>query len=346
MSKNESLPIGFDEFVKLTNIAHWIYRIWTIPFMTLGVCGNLFALIIFIRWTNQLSVYIYFSFLCLVNILILLIDIEYHYLIPFIIDNNIMIKSLLPITCKFIFFFTYFFRYLFIWIIVMINIDRCLYLTEYSLKKILCQLRSAKIICIILILLSFIANCHFLIYFNQPIINEIPSETICSLDGLLCHCKTSNINYRFFWKKIWPIYNLILFGIIPLFIMMICCRLIIRHIRSTRQDVYGNRRDSIISITSQNDHLRSIGKTLICLDLLFPITIFPTLLFQIYVIYKPPESCLTIGIMNLIFSIGFAMIFIKNTFAFVIFYFTGQKFRRAFWALIHCRNVSAYNETR
>ncbi len=228
----------------------------------------------------------------------------------------------------------------------MINIDRCLYITENSFKKSFCQQRTAKIICFLLILFSFIANCHFLIYFNQPIINEIPSNNTCLLDGLLCHCKTLNTNYRFFWKSIWPIYNLIIFAILPFFIMIICCIIIIRNVHSTRQNVYGKRRDSTTSITSKNDHLCSIIKTLIWLDLLFPITIFPTLILQIYVNYNPPTSCRNIGIMNLIFSIGFAMIFIKNTFAFCIFYLTGQKFRQAFSALIHCRDISAYSQCR
>jgi len=49
----------------------------------------------------------------------------------------------------------------------MINIDRCLYITEYLFKKFLCQQRSIKIICFILILFSFITNCHFRIYFNE-----------------------------------------------------------------------------------------------------------------------------------------------------------------------------------
>jgi hypothetical protein len=228
----------------------------------------------------------------------------------------------------------------------MINIDRCLYLTEHLFKKYLCQQRSAKIICLILILFSCIANCHFLIYFNEPIINEIPSKNLCFSDGLLCHCKTSNENYRFFWKKIWPIYNLIIFAIIPLFIMIISCIIIIRNVRLTRENVYGKRRDSTRSILSQNNHSHSITKTLICLDLLFPLTIFPTLFLQIYINYNPPNTCLTIGIINLIFSIGFAMIFIKNTFAFYIFYLSGQKFRRAFSTLIRCRKLFAYTESR
>jgi hypothetical protein len=49
----------------------------------------------------------------------------------------------------------------------MINIDRCLYITEHSFKKFLCQQRSIKMICFILILFSFITNYHFLIYFNS-----------------------------------------------------------------------------------------------------------------------------------------------------------------------------------
>src|SRR5690349_1536460 len=193
MSINESLPIDFDEYIKLANISHWIYRTWTLTFLIIGVSGNIFALMIFIRWINRLSIYIYFTFLCIINIIILIFDVQYHYLLPFIFDNEIMIKRILPIACKLIFFSTYFFRYIFIWIIVMINIDRCLYLNEYSLKKILCQKRSAKIICCLLILFSFIANFHFLIYFNQPIINEIPKKNSCFSDGLLCHCKTTNI---------------------------------------------------------------------------------------------------------------------------------------------------------
>ncbi|CAF1558726.1 unnamed protein product [Rotaria magnacalcarata] len=346
MTKNDSVPIGFDEFVKLTNIAHWIYRIWTIAFILVGFTGNFTALIIFIRWANRLSVYIYFSFLCIINILILLIDMNYHFLLPFILDNKILVKNLLPITCKFIFFLTYLFRYLFIWTIVMINIDRFVYLNEHPFKKKFCQHRTAKMMCFVLILLSISANGHFLIYFNQPVITEVPLDNTCFLDGLTCHCKSLNTAYRSFWKNIWPIYNLMIFGIIPLVIMIICCILIIRNIYLTRRRIFDGRRNSDASVNSENDNLRSIIKTLIWLDLLFPITIFPLLFLQIYVNYQSPKHCEKIGIMNLVFSILFAMIYIKNTFAFFIFYFTGQKFRRAFSKLIHCRNTFDYAESR
>ncbi|CAF1369493.1 unnamed protein product [Rotaria sp. Silwood1] len=346
MFVNDSLPIDFDKYLKLTNVSHWIYRIWAIGFITIGILGNIFALIIFIHWANRLSIYIYFTFLCIINILIIIFDIKYHYLIPFLINNEIMIKNLLPITCKFMFFLTYFFRYLFIWLIVMINIDRCLYLTESSLKSILCRQHSAKIICIILIIFCFIANCHFLIFFTKPIINEILPKNQCFLDSFDYHCESSNRNYHYFLKRIWPIYNLILFGVLPILIMIICCILILRNIRSTRNGILDNeeRRGSKSSASSQNDHLHSVAKTLICLDLLFPITIFPTLFFQIYINYNPPETCLYIGIVNLIFSIGFSITFIKNTFGFFIYYITGKKFRHAFSALIRCKNIDAYNE--
>ncbi|CAF3576226.1 unnamed protein product [Rotaria socialis] len=346
MTKNDSVPIGLDEFVKLTNIAHWIYRIWTIAFILIGLTGNFIALIIFIRWANQLSVYIYFIFLCIINIVILLIDMNYHFLLSFILDDNILVKTLLPVTCKFIFFLTYLFRYLFIWTIVMINIDRFIYLNEHSFKKKFCQRRTAKMMCFVLILLSFLANWHFLIYFNQPIITEVPLDNTCFLDGLTCHCTSLNTAYRSFWKNIWPIYNLMIFGIIPLVTMITCCILIIRNIYLTRRRIFDGRRNSDVSVNSKNHNLRSIIKTLIWLDLLFPITIFPSLSLQIYINYQSPKQCEKIGIMNLVFSLVFAMMYIKNTFAFFIFYFAGQQFRRALSKLIHCRNTFDYTESR
>lgn len=324
MAINESLPIGYEEYIRLTEIAHWIYRIWTIGFILFGIVGNLLALIIFRRWINRLSVYTYLMLFCLVNIFILMIDVNYHYLLPFILDQEQMIIVVLPIACKFIFFLTYFFRYLFIGMIVMINIDRCVYLTSQSLKVYLCQPRSARIICIVCILLSSLVNCHFLLYFNEPIISTIPAGNTCFSDGILCHCKTSNTTYRYFWKMIWPICHLIIFAIIPLLIIIISSVLIIRKIRRTRRDMQSNGTYTTMSII----------RTILVLDLLFPLTIFPTLFYQIYVNYSPPRTCLSMGRMNLLFSIGFSMTFIKNAFAFVIFYSTGRKFRRQFSTMI------------
>lgn len=345
MIENTSIPDGFDQFLKLTNASHRIYLVWTIIFMIIGFVGNILALMIFIRWANRLSIYIYFSFLCIINILILVIDMNYHFLIPYIIDSKLMVEKLLPVSCKFIFFFTYFFRYIFIWLITIINVDRCLYLTENRWKNIFCQQRSALIICSVLIVLSIIANVHFLIYFNQPIINEVPSPNTCTLDGLLCHCKATHRTYRMFWKRVWPIYNLIIFAVIPFFIMVICCILIIRNIHVTRNNVYGVRRNSDTSIKSNNDNLRSITKTLIYLDLLFPLTIFPILFLQTYINYNTPKKCSQTGILNLIFALGFSLMYVKNTFAFFIYYFTGRKFRLAVSNLIRCRNFSGYTES-
>ncbi|CAF3749957.1 unnamed protein product [Rotaria sp. Silwood1] len=351
MSNHDSLPIDFDKYIKLTNISHWIYPIWSIGFIILGTIGNIFSLIIFIRWINRLSIYIYFTVLCIVNILIINVDITYHYFLPFLIDNEILIKNLLPITCKFMFFLTYFLRYLFIWLIVMINIDRCLYVTENSLKLILCRQQSANIICIILISFSFFANFHFLIYFNDTIITETLPKNQCVLENFFYyHCQSSNRHYQYFIKTIWPIYNLIIFAIMPILIMFICFILIIRSVYLIRQNkfVYDKRHSRISSIIPQNDrdHLCSIAKILVCLDLLFPMTVFPILFAQIYINYNPPKTCLNIGIINLIFSIGFSISFIKNTFAFLIFYCTSRQFRRVFSALIRCKKTLAYSQTR
>lgn len=343
----ESLPIDYDTYLILSKISHWIYPIWAMLFIIIGTTGNIFSLIIYIRWPKRLSVYTYFILLCLVNLLIINFDITYHYFLPFLIDKGIIIHNYLPMTCKLIYFLTYFLRYLFIWLVVMINIDRCLYLTENPFKSILCQQRSAVVICVILIIFSFSANCHFLIFLKSSKIKESLPRNQCVLDDFYFHCKSSHTNYQYFFKKIWPIYNLIIFALMPSVIIFISLILIIRKIYFTKQVVcdYYKRRGSITSITSHDHVFRSIAKTLICLDLLFPLTIFPILFFQIYINYNPPETCRSIGIINLICSIGFAISFIKNTFAFFIFYLTGREFRRSLSVLMYRKNVSAFSQT-
>ena len=136
------------------------------------------------------------------------------------------------------------------------------------------------------------------------------------------------------------LYNLLIFGIVPLSIMSTCCILIIRSVGSTREKVYDIGQNSNPSVIPKNDHVRSITRTLLWIDLLFPITIFPALFLQLYIKYHRPKDCLAIGIMNLTFSVLFAMIYIKNTFCFFIFYLTGQKFRRAFMRLIRCKHIN------
>lgn len=345
---NNDLFIGFDEYKKITNIAHWLYLIWSIGFIILGTIGNIFSIIIFIRWTNRLSVYIYFTYLCIINILIINIDIPYHYVLPYITDGDFLLRYCLPFTCKFIVFLTFFLRYLFVWLIVMINIDRCLYFTDNILRATLCHRRSANIICLLAIIFSFLANVHFLIFLKDPTNIEISSKRKCMLDGSFYYCESKNIYYELFYKKIWPIYNLTIFAIIPVCIMLICFAFIVRGIYLSRRRVadFDKRRLSMISVSSQNDRLRSISKVLICLDLMLPATIFPVLFFQIYLNYNPPEKCLNIGIFNLILCIGYSISFIKNTFAFLIFYRTGGKFRRAFSYLISRKNSFNMRSTR
>ena len=290
MSSNTSSPADFVEYVRLTNASHWIYRVWVMGFLIVGALGNTVALIIFLRWTNRLSIYVYLTFLCLVNTFVMVGDMQYHYLLPFLIDSVTMLESILPVTCKCMFFLTCFFRYLFIWLIVAINIDRCLYLVDYSFKSIVCWPQSARIICVGLIIFSFLTNVHFLIFGNQPVIQNTSLSSQCHLDSFYRQCEPSNDNYRYFMKRIWPIYNLLLFGIIPCLIIVICGVLIIRSIQSTWRAVtaQGEGRGSKLAIASDSDHCRSIVQTLICLDLLFPVTIFPVLCFHIYVSYHPP----------------------------------------------------------
>ena len=347
ITMNQTLPSDFAEFSHYTAIAHWIYRIWTAGFAFLSLLGNTLALLIFVRWAHRLSIYIYFTGVCLVNILIVNIDMTFQYLLPILVNQEYMIKTLLPVTCRFMLFLTYFFRYIFIWLIVMINIDRCLYLTEIRSKPGSCKQRTAIRICVALTVLSLVANVHFLIFLNQPWLIDVPSNDTCLMDGYLSSCRSENTNYQYFYDYIWPIYNALLFAIIPTTIMFVCCALIIRNIYAAKKYLltFDARRGSSSSTISHNAHLRSIAKTLICLDLIFPLTIFPVLSFQLYLNYNPPESCRSIGIVNLISSLALAITYTKNTFAFLIYYCTGSKFRRAFSALIRCRSIDPKNET-
>ncbi|CAF3031533.1 unnamed protein product [Rotaria socialis] len=281
----------------------------------------------------SLSRYVYFTYLCLVNILIINVDITYHYLLPYITDGRMFLQYVLPFTCKFLVFFTFFLRYIFIWLIVMINIDRCLYLTTAKLKLLICHPRSANIISLIIVIFSFLVNAHFFVFLKNPIRIETSPRKTCILDGFYYYCESRNRHFENFYKSIWPIYNVIIFALVPVFIIFICFLLIIRNIYLLRQ-------------RNTNDRSHSIGKTLICLDLLFPLTIFPVLFFQIYINYYPPKTCLNLGIINLILSIGYSMSFIKNTFAFLIFYFTGGKFRRGCSSFIYCKNKFAVGSTR
>ena len=118
-----------------------------------------------------------------------------------------------------------------------------------------------------------------------------------------------------------------LFAFIPSVIMIICCILIIRNIYISKRNVVGcmERSYSVTSITLLNARLCSSVKTLICLDLLFPMNIFLMLFFQIYLHYNPLETCRNIDIVNLVSSIGFSTTFIKNTFAFIISYLTNGR---------------------
>src|SRR4051812_44548618 len=100
MTSTISLPIDFVLFDRLTNVAHWIYRIWTIPFIIMGLVGNLMSLIIFMNWARYLSVYVYFSLLCIVNICILIIDVLLNHFIPYVVNSHQFFEFVLPIQCR------------------------------------------------------------------------------------------------------------------------------------------------------------------------------------------------------------------------------------------------------
>lgn len=325
-----------NQFNTLTNIARWISRVWTVSFTIIGIPGNLLALIIFSQWAKKFSIYIYFSALCLVNIFILLLDMMFSHFYPWFTTNRFLIEEILPITCRFIPFFTYFFRYLFIWLVTMINLDRCFYLRNFSPKSILCRQRTALIICCALIVVSLSANAHFFLFSAESSFSTSILNDSCPLDQSLLQCRSSNEHYQQFIERFWPIYNLFLFALIPICIIIICAILILRNFYLTRKNLqpFESRRDSNSSRNSHDDHLRSIAKTLIFLDLLFPLTIFPVLFYQIYLNYSPPISCQSRAILNLIFSIVCSFTYMKNAFAFFIYYFTGKRFRRSFSTLI------------
>jgi hypothetical protein len=125
--------------------------------------------------------------------------------------------------------------------------------------------------------------------------------------------------------------------------MTVCCITIIKNLYDTRDGVFfgkdkkNSRSSSAESMVSagyspdkiwQIDQMQSVTLTLILLDVLFPLTIFPTLFFQIYINYNPPLTCRVTGQANILFAVGFACTFFKNTFGFFIYLLTGSKFRK------------------
>ena len=327
---NNSLPADFVTFNHLTNVAHWIYRLWAAPFIIFGLISNLTALIIFVNWARHLSIYVYSSILCLVNMCILINDTLFNYFLPYVMNNYQFEEYFLPILCHFNLFVIYLFRYCFIWLLTCINIDRCLFLSgESHAKSLLCHPRSAVLIGAGLVGLSAAVNIHFLLFCTQP---RSYSYNMCHLDGSWCQCTTSNLVYLRFWQFGWPATHLFFFGLLPLSIIFMCLICIVRHAHCIRKNVNNEiRHNSALLAACQHHHhhLLMIVRTLICLDLLFPLTVFPALILQTYVSYAQPHTCRTIGIFNILFAIGSAGAFIKNVFLFGIYYLSGTKFRLA-----------------
>ncbi|CAF0957471.1 unnamed protein product [Adineta steineri] len=177
-----------------------------------------------------------------------------------------------------------------------------------------------------LCILSVLFNVHFLLFFTQV---SSYSPNSCYLDNQWCQCESKKSIYWHFWRYIWPIIHLSVFAFIPLIIIFVCLIRIIRYTHRIHQNINDVEQNSTSLNVSHHHHQFLLVRTLIFLDILFPLTIFPTLFLHIYVHYVPPETCRTIGILNIIFSIGYASTFIKNVFAFGIYYLSGTKFRLA-----------------
>ncbi|XP_045159566.2 cysteinyl leukotriene receptor 2-like [Mercenaria mercenaria] len=315
-------------------------RLWKIVppiIISIGTVGNILTVIILLRYMRKISSTAVFLLTLAISDTLFLLNAPLRRWIIVIWDKDVRYIS--ELGCKFSVYLTYSSLQLSSWILVAVTVERFICVVWPHRVRLGCTRKSATGVVAVLILIIFGSNAHIFYGFGR---SDLP---IFNNQGL---CEPLYEGYHTFWSKMYTWIDFAVVFLVPFVVLLVANTAIIYKLRKSQNQ---RRKLSIIKSAGHKNKAsdtRTVTIMLICLSVVFFISLTPV---SIYYIYRPywlesieKWQCIDIyeyirlnELQEFVSTVTNLIGYINSAFNFVLYTISGSKYRAELKAFLLCR---------
>ena len=302
--------------------AIFLWRVLGPLFLVIGVIGNVTSIFVLSRRRMcYTTTSVYLRFLAVTDSAVLLASV-----LRGIIRNYVSfdIRDLNMVLCKTHRWFGSGSASLSTWFVCAITFDRLILLKYPIWAKCHCTRRLALIVGVILSLLTFAIHSHFIFLMELKTVHYSENGTNITQTAFF-KCSYKSAGYKTFVRRIWPIYVILAYNIIPAIWLITCNIVLVRHL--TGRNRARQERRKLKKTQSQKD-LRSITKMLVAISVFFIVAITPVCTYLVILSYLVDSSPSSVAKKALAEAIVKLILYSNNAVNFILYCLTGSVFRK------------------
>ncbi|XP_060554902.1 mu-type opioid receptor-like [Ruditapes philippinarum] len=301
-----------------------VWRYFPPIFLVVGTFGNCLTITVLTRRKNKISpTSVYLTSLAISDLIVLWAALLFQYLKQ---AYDFDMSSFSSVQCKLLLFFSYFSLQFSSFMIVFVTVERVICVLLPQKAKKICRTRSALAVSVASFLILFLVNAHWLFVIDVQTV-EIHKLNVSIRKS---ECMPLTEADKLFIENVWPWIDLVIFYLIPSFVLIVGSLAIIIRLRVNKS----KRQTQIAPLSnsqSATDKMSAqLTRMLLVLDIVFvvcttPITVYLTIFTDEL---SASDDTRTYTTNELVWATVCMLMFFNNTINFVLYFLSGSKFRK------------------
>ncbi|XP_064615645.1 FMRFamide receptor-like [Liolophura sinensis] len=330
-----------------TEIAEGIWKYCSFVLIGVGTVGNVLAIFVLLRKNMRSSTTMfYLTVLAFADIVVLYTGLL-RYWVKYVFEHDL--RAVTTASCRVHLFLVYFSLDAAVWTMVVVTIDRAIFVCWPFRAKTFCTLRNARFVLAALIVVLGLVNVHFL-----WMIDIIVTDT-----GVVdCEVQATLTGRQYWYAKVFhPWLDFCMFSFLPFSLMLVCNCLIIRQMALSRRRLaaHAKRQEekaTNVEIPTASNSRRisrksrrlprycsSVTVTLLTVNMVFLLSTSPIVVFLLgHDKWYDHGSAHARAVLGLIWAIVNMLQYLNNAIHFFLYCLTGPKFRRELVLLLRRKN--------
>ncbi|KAK3096654.1 hypothetical protein FSP39_009139 [Pinctada imbricata] len=308
----------------------WVWKVVPPIFIFLGSAGNLLSIVVLTRKSIRKSTTaIYLVVLAISDLLVLYTGLFRQWILA-LFDTDV--RHVSSFGCKLHMFLVYFSLDFSGWILIAVTFERVVLVWIPHSAKSKCSRRTAGVILITILAFLFLLNGH-MFFGNGDLQSTTGNETTT------VKCTYLDNSYQNFFENTWPWIDLTIYCIVPFLSLFIGNILIVTKFLQSRRKLRTQVAPASASEQKNQKKTSSMTLMLFCLNTVYLISSVPISIYLIgYSDWVEPGDAHGQAVSNLLWSLFNVLMYANNTFNFLLYCLSGQKFRNEV-KLILCRHL-------
>ncbi|KAK2152833.1 hypothetical protein LSH36_316g01007 [Paralvinella palmiformis] len=326
-SYNTDIPAWMNNGIDPMRFYFIIFKYVAPVLILMGTIGNIISVVVLqSRFFRRAPSAFILSALSLTDTGVLLCGLMRHW-IKALTQNKLNIRNLSQASCPVHFFFTYFLPQLSSWSLALLTVERMSSVRwPFKAKELFSKPRMISIWVVTAIILAIINAQAFKTMILQPFTSTFDNTTV----EYSCYRREES---KYFFHFVWPWMDFFLISLLPMVIMGSCNVVIVMMLLKSRRMRKGQMQASCAT-----DESAAITAMLIGASVLFFLATTPSSIYFIVLHYWPPKTSAQKYVVNTAYSLVNIIYYLSNSLNFMVYCLSGSKFRRAFVAVLFCRD--------